>query len=504
MESSLAIEFKHSLRGLDIFVQQTKDFRLALALYNDPIERDKLIVSLKEKLASASLEVIVLDLLTPSRQTTLLGRLEERLLQRQDTRQFVLMVTNLEGRVEYNPELDQGGRGTEFLATANLHRESFAKLCAAPVVLWMTELLERAFMRQAPDLWHWRSHVFDLRTRSKPERPTEMVEERSIRADDYRLHPETRLELLEEELVAYRKAASPADEMRVLNAIGNARLHMGDAKLARRDFEAVLHLARRLGNRSWEGAALGNLGNVYLNLGEARKAVEFFEQFLTIAHEVENQRGEGSALCGLGVAYAELGDIEKAITYHEQSFVLYRKIGDRHGEGTALGNLGNAYADLGDMQKAVEFFDQSLVLHREIGDQRGECKDLCNLGNAYAALGDKRKAIELYEKGFVLCHAIGDRNAESTLLGNLGNAYSSLGDKRKAVELYDQTLVLASEIGDRRGEGSALFNSAATLHTLGERSAAISRAKAALKIFENIEEPNASKVRATLAKWEIR
>jgi len=39
------------------------------------------------------------------------------------------------------------------------------------------------------------------------------------------------------------------------------------------------------------------------------------------------------------------------------------------------------------------------------------------------------------------------------------------------------------------------------LDKLGERAQAIAHAEAALKIFEQIEDPNTSKVRVQLAEW---
>jgi len=62
-------------------------------------------------------------------------------------------------------------------------------------------------------------------------------------------------------------------------------------------------------------------------------------------------------------------------------------------------------------------------------------------------------------------------------------------------------LAIAREIGDRRGEGNALWNSALALDKLGDRAQAITRAEAALRIREAIEDPNAAKVRARLAEW---
>ena len=60
---------------------------------------------------------------------------------------------------------------------------------------------------------------------------------------------------------------------------------------------------------------------------------------------------------------------------------------------------------------------------------------------------------------------------------------------------------MARETGDRRSEGIALWNMSLALSKLGDLTQAIANAGAALKIFEQIEDPNAEKVRQQLAEW---
>jgi hypothetical protein len=57
------------------------------------------------------------------------------------------------------------------------------------------------------------------------------------------------------------------------------------------------------------------------------------------------------------------------------------------------------------------------------------------------------------------------------------------------------------ETGYRRGEGITLFNSALAFNQLGERGEAIRRMEEALRIYEQIEDPNAARARAQLAQW---
>ena len=189
-------------RGLAIFLRQTIEFRLGLALYNDPVARDRIIHSLTEELATEHIRVVTLDLRESAHGQTLLARVEAvvKAAAIKEGERIAVMVVNLEGSVDYTPELAQpGGPGTEFLATANFHRELFPAACPGPLVIWMTELLERAFVRHAPDLWHWRSHVFDFRTRSRPHEAADAAESGRMKSDDDRLHPEDRLHRLEGE-----------------------------------------------------------------------------------------------------------------------------------------------------------------------------------------------------------------------------------------------------------------------------------------------------------------
>ena len=265
--------------------------------------------------------------------------------------------------------------------------------------------------------------------------------------------------------------------------------------------EVMLVSARRLKQRWAEGDALGNLGNAYADLGETRKAIEYHEQHLAICRETGDRQREGRALGNLGVAYSELGETRKAIEYYEQALVIAREIGDSRFEGSTLGNLGVAYKDLGETPKAIEYQERRLLMAREIGDRRGEGNALNNLGTVYSLLDERRKAIEYHEQHLAIARETGDRRGEGHALGNLGVAYFHLGETRKAMEYYEKNLAIVRETGDLRGEGNTLWNISLGLDQLGGRELALVNAEAALGIFEQMESPNAEKVRRRLAEW---
>ena len=265
--------------------------------------------------------------------------------------------------------------------------------------------------------------------------------------------------------------------------------------------EATLKAARKLGNKRVETGALGDLGSAYADLGETRRAIGFFEQYLANTRELGNRAGEGTALGNLGTAYRHLGETRQAIEYHERHLAIARETDDRRGEGIVLGNLGNAYYQLGETRRAIEYYEQHLAIARETGDRRGEGQALGNLGLAYAALGETRRAIDYDEQHLAIARETGDQRGEGIALGNMSNAYADLGETRRAIESYEQVLAIARETGDRRDEGTALFNMSLALDKLGERAKAVGHARGALAIREQIEDPNAAKVRRQLEEW---
>ena len=138
--------------------------------------------------------------------------------------------------------------------------------------------------------------------------------------------------------------------------------------------------------------------------------------------------------------------------------------------------------------------------------QEAAVRQMIDLVNAVVYTGQAlrfhpRQSIAWLESQLRAARRVKDRQYEGTALGNLGLAHADLGDARKAIEFYEQQLVIVREIVDRRGEGNALWNSALAHDSLGNRPEAIARAETALKIYEAIEDPNAAKVRAALAKW---
>jgi tetratricopeptide (TPR) repeat protein len=486
---------ERELKRLKLSVCDDVGFRLFLATYDQPKRRDELIARVVKVAEAEKVRITRLDLAEAGPETNLVGLLRAHLRETDlppGWRQAV-MVTGIEQRLDYA----RGREGYAFLHQANLLRDALPEAAPVPVVLWLSRIASAALPAEAPDLWHWRAANFDFTGDVAPrlellrELTTLQPEEGDGLSDEQR---RARIRMLEE-LVAELEREGPPKSKRQAAERADLLMQLGieAAQLARFTqampyFERALERYREIGDRRREDLALGCLGMTWLELGDPRRAIERWEQSVGIAREIGDRRAESSALDNLANAYAVLGEPRQAIEHHEQSLAIAREISDRRSEGIALSNLGNAYATLGEPRRAIEHHEQSLAIAREIGDRRGEGAALGNLGNAYVTLGEPRRAIEHYEQYLAIAPEIGDRRGEGQVLGSLGIVYAALGEPQRAI--------------DRRGEGNSLYGSGLAFDDLGDLAEAVSRMEEALRIYEEIKDPNAERARAQLTVWD--
>jgi tetratricopeptide (TPR) repeat protein len=316
-----------------------------------------------------------------------------------------------------------------------------------------------------------------------------------------RQHSEERIEWVASALRAARELGDRLAEGGLLGNLGLAYSDRGRYRQAVECHEQCLAIMCALGNGPRERNALSNLGQAYYYLGEHRRAIGCHEKSLAISRKIGDRSAEGRSVSDLGNSYLALGEYRRAIECHEQSLAIALESGDRVGEAQSLGALGIAYESLGEYGPAIERHERHLAIAREIGDRRGEGAALGNLGVAYHSLGKYGRAIEFNGKSLAVARQIGDILGEANALGNLGLAHCSLGKYRLAMDCYERQQAISRETGHREGEGNALWNSSLLLYGLGYREEAIAGARQALRIFEEIEDPAAGKVRLHMERW---
>ena len=258
----------------------------------------------------------------------------------------------------------------EALGYLNMQRERLAELPHA-VVFWVREYGLREIGVQAPDLWAWRSGVFDFRAPEEraPLAAVEMaVAEPFTYLDQGDL--ERRLSLYRGLLEDYSQEEQPDQAFlaQLEHKIGRACYHLGEWAEARAHWQRALEISEEAGNEGGRAATLHSLGMLAQTQGDYAAARSLYQQSLEAFQSLGDRAGVASATHQLGMLAQDQGDYAAARSCYQQSLDIDQALGNRAGVATSLGQLGNLAYDQGNYDEARGKWQEALAVFEELGD----------------------------------------------------------------------------------------------------------------------------------------
>ncbi len=219
---------------------------------------------------------------------------------------------------------------------------------------------------------------------------------------------------------------------------------------------------------------------------------------LAAADRLNDTRGQGLMLAGLAIIRRELHRFDESIDLFQQMLELARRTGDQRLEASALSNLGDVHLGLGKYDTALEYSQQSLEMAGGLGNTYVTGIAMGNMAEAYLGLARYDDALELFGQVLVLCRESGHRYGEGLTMIHLGESHLGLRQFDDAFDDLGKALAVCREIGDRHSEAVALKTLGHVHHAAGELSSARRHWRAALVIFDELDDPEAGKVREQL------
>ncbi|MFN8634192.1 MAG: tetratricopeptide repeat protein [Chloroflexota bacterium] len=196
------------------------------------------------------------------------------------------------------------------------------------------------------------------------------------------------------------------------------RLEQGEAAA-----EEALALARRVGDRHGEAAALSLLGsNIYRAAGQYERAIEQLAESLPIFRQLGHRGWIVHALIEIGETVGHHGDLDRAQPLLEEAVALAREDGAPWQIGLSLKNLGVVMYRQGDLDRGQALLNESLVVFERIRATRGLSFAHWDLGHLFLARGDPQRAAECFAESFRLCHEVGDQQGPPRCLEGLAGA----------------------------------------------------------------------------------
>ena len=209
----------------------------------------------------------------------------------------------------------------------------------------------------------------------------------------------------------------------------------------------------------------------------------------------------GQAVCCrlLAKAHVWAGDYDQAGDCARRSVELCRELGDRVGEAKTRTVLAVIAERQGRYDDAIDHSKQALDLFQAAGHAAGVSEELNNIGWEYALLGDYQQARTFCQQALTLSAELGHRHTEGNAWDSLGYAEHHLGNFSDAAACYERALGILREIGDRWSEADSLTRLGDTRRAAGELPRARRAWQQALAIFDDLDHPDAEKIRAKLA-----
>jgi predicted ATPase/class 3 adenylate cyclase len=252
---------------------------------------------------------------------------------------------------------------------------------------------------------------------------------------------------------------------------------LGERDAQSHDLEALVALARHLGDPERQAEVALRQANYATVMGNYAAAVQAAQQTITLAQTLSHQAA-GYLQWGRALLYQ--GENAESRRRLEQALLLARQAGDQGLEAESLRQIGSVAYYQGDYTTARAFDQQALTLFRNLQDRLGEAKTLDALGSDATEDGDYTEAAMAFEQARALYQAIGVRWDMGVVLGNIGQLFRAQGEYDRALAAYQQGLAICQTTADRNGEGWFYGNIGWVLLDLGsytESEAAFQQAR---------------------------
>jgi DNA-binding SARP family transcriptional activator/tetratricopeptide (TPR) repeat protein len=213
------------------------------------------------------------------------------------------------------------------------------------------------------------------------------------------------------------------------------------------------------------------------------------------AQRLADHVAQARAHNNLAHAHIRLGHVEDANTQLRQALDLYRRAGDRTGQAHIHLVLAEVREQQGRLIDGLDHSRQALRLYRATGYRYGQAWALTNIGWFEALTGDDDRALGHSQQALALHQEHTDTDGQSTTWLSLGRVHQRLGHHAEAVTCYQQAVELTRH---RHQEAEILTRLGDTHHAAGNADAARTAWQHAVTILDDLDHPDAERVRAKL------
>ncbi|WP_433440668.1 BTAD domain-containing putative transcriptional regulator [Nonomuraea sp. CA-141351] len=220
---------------------------------------------------------------------------------------------------------------------------------------------------------------------------------------------------------------------------------------------------------------------------------------LAVTQSQGDRFGEAQSHAGSSRALMRTGRLDDGLVHLERALALFIELGDRDGQTRTYLGLGWLHEKQGRPRTALEQYHRALDIHRESGNEAGAALFLNSIGYVLALQGEHEEAIPYAQEALELHEKLGYLHGQASAADSLAYAFHHLGRYAEASDLYRRAIGLFQEVGDRWHEADTLVHLGEMYDAAGDHAAARATLGRALDLLEQLNHPDADRLRARLA-----
>src|ERR1041384_1515431 len=237
-----------------------------------------------------------------------------------------------------------------------------------------------------------------------------------------------------------------------------------------------------------------NLGHIYAALSRTYRSISEYPIARDYAQRALEQfrlngewRGLAESYFGVGVADIKEGNYEAGLENLEQALKL---IGDHPAAyvlGRTYANMAGACWFLKRPQEGIDYLKKAITYYERTDHKTNAADGYNNLGINLILIGQWERAQEALERAFSLATEVDERGAKvPMILDSLGELHMLRGDLDQAKDYLTRAVALATDNGNKWYAAQALRTLGRCFLVIDDPASALSKAREALALAENI------------------
>lgn len=241
---------------------------------------------------------------------------------------------------------------------------------------------------------------------------------------------------------------------------------------------------------------------LFMRRGHYHERLQLDRIGLAAARDCGDTTAEAKMLGRLGLALTRQGRLDEAAQRVAQALAIWRRAGNDHRIAGSLRRLGLVEQARGRPEEALAIFAQALAVYQRLGETRKIALTMTDIGATLTDADRPGEAIEHLLRARELLAGIPDPYSRARALAGLGRAQGRTGDFLAAAAALEQALQAMRHLRSLPGEADILQLLGDLADVGGQRAAARRRYVAALAILDEINSPDAPRLRDRLARLD--